>query len=68
MSHQQQPGRVAQQPISAEQLEDLYLQYFSPPAQEDIGVFKQVSLFDYSIMTRSSDSTMEGEKVSAKLE
>ena len=68
MSHQQQPERPEQRSYSAEQLEELYRQYFSPPPQEETGIFKQVSLFDYTVVTRSSDSTLEGERSGAKLE
>lgn len=44
-----------------EALQTLYTQYFvAPPEQEPAGDFEQVSLYDLSIRTYSSDSTTAG--------
>jgi hypothetical protein len=68
MSRRHQPSDSGQQQQPAESLEKLYLRYFSPPAEECTGVFEQVTVFDYSIVSYCSDSTQERGKPSAELE
>lgn len=55
-------GTVDKEKRASKELEDLYLQYFTPPAKEspEPGVtmlFEQVSVFDYSYRSYTSDST-----------
>lgn len=38
-------------------LEELYQQYFTPPINDTVAAFKQVSLYDDSLATYTSDST-----------
>lgn len=40
-------------------LEELYSQYFKAPAENQPDDLEQVTLFDYSIATHSSDSTAD---------
>lgn len=42
---------------SEEKLEDLYLQYFTAPKANEPDDLTQVSLYDYSLSTTTSDST-----------
>ena len=40
-------------------LEDLYYQYFAAPPENQPDNLREVSLFDYSVVTHTSDSTVE---------
>lgn len=70
MNQGQLPSETEQTSESVEQLEHLYHQHFTPPVQqeESAGLFKQATLFDYSIATYCSDSTQGSGKPSAELE
>ena len=48
------------QDAAPDELEEAYLQYFTPPVEPDTGAyFDQVSVFDYSTYSYTSNSTEE---------
>jgi len=45
-----------------QRLRELYEQYFVPPADdENSGLFKQVSIYDYTVKSYTTDSTVSKE-------
>ena len=46
----------------AKRLQDLYEQYFVPPVNDTVfGYFKQVSIYDYSVKSYTTNSTASKE-------
>lgn len=61
MNHNQ-PSEPQSATDRSKELEDLYMQFFTPPASEQEGEFEQVSLFDYSVPTYCSNTTAQPER------